>query len=167
VQAFYDMALISWSKPMKPLLPLVARPLAYPEAPVKGDYAFGTDHPVLADKSDLEGSAKQARETIAKHHGPTDQPSKLGKGRTVWDKSNEDEAERLDKYDTDVQAITEHLSELRRERYACTAYRRYRNQDLWHRQRHSPKRRGLQACSHARAARSSPHGFGQPSTPRQ
>jgi len=107
------MALLSWSKPMDPLLPLLARPLAYPDDPTQSDYAFGKDHPVLGNKADLEGSAKHARDTLAKHHAPTDQPSKLGDGRTIWDKSNEDEAARVDTYGSDVQAITDHLSEQR------------------------------------------------------
>lgn len=40
VDAFYDMALISWFRPMYPRLPLLTRPFEIPE----GGYKFGMDN---------------------------------------------------------------------------------------------------------------------------
>ena len=118
VQSFYDMALLSWSLPFHPPLPLVGHPPAYPETPQKSDYTFGNDHPVLGAKRDLEASANTARDILAKHHDETEMNSDSGtnpvraKAAEIWDKTNSDEAGRVNDQFTSESNVTQHLSKL-------------------------------------------------------
>ena len=114
------MALLSWSLPFHPPLPLVGNPPAYPETPQKSDYSFGKDHPVLGSKGDLDANANAARDTLAKHHDETEMNSdNAGAGQSVkgkvaemFDKTNSDEARRVNDQFSDASNVTQHLSEL-------------------------------------------------------
>ncbi|KAF9564436.1 IQ calmodulin-binding motif protein [Agrocybe pediades] len=66
VEAFYDMALLSWNNAFNPPLPLLACP---PTPPAK--YQFGDDHAHIAGK-DLAGAKEDAAESIKTHDFPED-----------------------------------------------------------------------------------------------
>jgi len=58
VEAFYELALLSWGRVLNPPLPLLSGP-----APMPASYSFGQDHPHIAVK-DLEKSRVQARQFL-------------------------------------------------------------------------------------------------------
>lgn len=117
VQSFYDLALLSWSLPLKPPLPLVTAPPTYPPSLTASNFEFGPSHPLISTKGDLSTSASKARQTLAEHHAATEtvQDEQDDKGEKqkeeVWDRTNADEADRVDGQFASEQAITEHLSE--------------------------------------------------------
>ena len=120
VQSLYDLALLSWSNALKPPLPLLSNPPSYQHPLTADHFEFGSDHPLVSTKGDLETSASKARQTLASHHAETetfqeevdqgDGQSTQSKRTEVWDKTNADEAERVDGQFGSEQAITEHLS---------------------------------------------------------
>lgn len=59
VEAFYDLALLSWGHTMTPPLPLLSEP-----APKPTRYLFGREHPQIAVK-DLEQSRLQAPQILS------------------------------------------------------------------------------------------------------
>ncbi|WWD17806.1 hypothetical protein CI109_102248 [Kwoniella shandongensis] len=112
VQAFYDMALLSWSNAFHPPLPLLAHPPTYPPGGSK-NYDFGTAHPVIGSKGDLDSAASRSREILAQHHaqeGGDDGGQSMQRKKEIWDGNNADEAERVDDQFTDEEAITKHLN---------------------------------------------------------
>jgi len=107
------MALVSWSLPQNPPLPLLHSPPVYPSKPDRSLYSFGKSHPVLSTKGDLDSSASRARETLAKHHAETEQPNggqTMQKQKEVWDEDNDNEAERVDDQFKSSDIINKHLS---------------------------------------------------------
>ncbi|KAK8865996.1 hypothetical protein IAR55_001147 [Kwoniella newhampshirensis] len=112
VQALYDMALLSWSNAFSPPLPLLGHPPTYLPGG-KENYDFGTAHPVIGNKGDLDSAASKSREILAQHHAQEmdgNDGQSMEKKDEVWDKSNADEAERVDDQFTSEGSITKHLN---------------------------------------------------------
>lgn len=107
------MALLSWWTTMHPALPLLKSPPSYASHPTKADFSFGHSHPMIGTKADLDSSASKARKTLAEHHDVAVQPNDgqtMGKKSEVFDKGNDDEAERTDDQFDSESAINKHLS---------------------------------------------------------
>ncbi|WVQ85655.1 hypothetical protein IAT38_007821 [Cryptococcus sp. DSM 104549] len=114
VQAFYDMALLSWSNNLAPPLPLLGHPPTYS---TQGEftYSFGKEHPVLGAKGDLDAQAEQTRKVLATHHdialgGGEGGEDGVGSEKEVWDKDNEAETDRVDGSLDSTSAISHHLN---------------------------------------------------------
>lgn len=119
VQSIYDMALTSWWKNFNPPLPLINHKPIYDIANSRNLYQFGNDHPVIESKGDLENSANQSRKILAEHHSQAIEPDSshnyhqnMIKKEEIWDKSDQDEADRVDGQFTSENSINTHLSEL-------------------------------------------------------
>ncbi|WWC89702.1 uncharacterized protein L201_004627 [Kwoniella dendrophila CBS 6074] len=120
VQSFYDMALISWWKSFSPPLPLINHKPIYgidEKGNTRGLYQFGNDHPVIESKGDLENSANQSRKVLAEHHAQAIEPDSsnnyrqnMVKKEELWDKSDQDEADRVDGQFTSENSINTHLN---------------------------------------------------------
>ncbi|WWC69128.1 uncharacterized protein I206_103064 [Kwoniella pini CBS 10737] len=108
VQSLYDMALISWWKSFNPPLPLIGVPPIYDLARGKDAYEFGTDHPVISTKGDLNSAAEQSRKVLADHHAQAVEEED-GK-KEIWDKDNQNEADRVDNQFTSEESINKHLN---------------------------------------------------------
>ncbi|EIW72422.1 hypothetical protein TREMEDRAFT_26882 [Tremella mesenterica DSM 1558] len=112
VQAFYDMALLSWWTAFQPPLPLLAHTPLYPANSADGKYKFGDEHPVLESKGDLETSASKARETLAEHHAFAVGGQQADGKEDEFDPTNDDEADRIDRRFDTSDAVNKHLSGL-------------------------------------------------------
>lgn len=106
VEAFYDMALLSWNEQMNPPLPL----LAEPPVPRK-TYDFGTDHSHIKEK-DIEGERDSACSLLQDHHQYADASSEAPKGSTTFDADNEAEVSRVHESVTTEEGINKYLSTL-------------------------------------------------------
>ena len=103
VEAFYDLALLSWSNAMNPRLPLLTRPPSYNSSLASDAFKFGNDHPIIRQKGDLDEHAMQTRERFKEHH-------EMAQGDAKWDIDNTSEAQRVDSQFTDKDQLTQHLS---------------------------------------------------------
>ncbi|ORY90144.1 hypothetical protein BCR35DRAFT_287370 [Leucosporidium creatinivorum] len=104
VEAFYDMALLSWNEQMNPPLPL----LADPPVPRK-TYDFGNDHSRIKEK-DIEGERASARSLLGEHHQYADSTSEAPKGSTSFDADNEAEVARVHESVTTEEGINKYLN---------------------------------------------------------
>lgn len=106
VQGFYDMALVSWHLMLDPPLPLLT-----PGFKASGAASFGHDHPVLREK-DVSGAAARSKRILDEHNQTTETGGvEKEKDGTTFDRTDNDEVQRVDgSLATDAE-ITKHLSE--------------------------------------------------------
>ncbi|KDR78755.1 hypothetical protein GALMADRAFT_244306 [Galerina marginata CBS 339.88] len=107
VEAFYDMALLSWSDAMSPPLPLLSSPATPPE-----HYKFEGDHGHIAAK-DLDSAKEDAAKSLQTH----DYPANLKRGQQEGydvDYATEQKNNEQGLHDgtrvTKLSAITKHLN---------------------------------------------------------
>lgn len=117
VQSFYDLALLSWSEKMDPPLPLLVQAPVYATPLDRRAFHWGTEHPLVNAKGDLEDKARQARVTLQQHHKGDDvgtevtaSPRGHANDGPTWDQDNEAEATRVDGALGSQAAVNEHLS---------------------------------------------------------
>jgi hypothetical protein len=107
VEAFYDMALLSWANPLNPPLPLLSHPPTPPS-----HYNFQGDHGHIASK-DLDSLKEDAARTIQTGDYPQDLKSGQQDGYDVdYDttKKNNERGFHGDTKSAKLLAITKHLS---------------------------------------------------------
>jgi len=107
VEAFYDMALLSWANPLNPPLPLLSSPQTPPD-----HFEFQDDHSHIASK-DLDSAKKDAARTIQ----TSDYPEDLKRGQQdgydvdyVTEKKNNEQGLHEETRDGKLLAITKHLN---------------------------------------------------------
>uniref|UniRef100_A0A8H8CGC6 PLD phosphodiesterase domain-containing protein n=1 Tax=Psilocybe cubensis TaxID=181762 RepID=A0A8H8CGC6_PSICU len=108
VEAFYDMALMSWSTVMKPPLPLLTIPPVKPNV-----YKFRNDHPHVAAK-DTEVAKLNARDTLRTHEFPDSMKhisqQDLYDADDAAEKQHNEEGLHEGAWRTRLSKITKHLS---------------------------------------------------------
>lgn len=107
MEAFYDMALLSWSSVLNPKLPLLSSPPIPPDR-----YRFQDDHPHIAAK-DLDSAKHEAAKSLQTH----DYPDDLKRGQQsgydidyVTEKKNNEQGLHEGAEASRMAAITKHLS---------------------------------------------------------
>ncbi|CEQ39387.1 SPOSA6832_00904 [Sporobolomyces salmonicolor] len=117
VEAFYDMALISWNEALNPTLPLLNSP-----PPTQREYHFGENHEDIKSK-DIEGAQQSSRQLLkgqnkqataeeAKAEGQDQLQSKVNENPPsagTYDQDNTVEANRDSSF-SDEKAINQHLN---------------------------------------------------------
>ncbi|GAA5874162.1 hypothetical protein JCM1840_000371 [Sporobolomyces johnsonii] len=117
VEAFYDMALLSWNEALNPTLPLLNSP-----PPPQREYRFGNDHEHIKSK-DIEGAQQSSRRLLKKQHEHATAEEAQAEGQDqlqpkvnenppsagTYDEDNTVEANR-DASFSDEQAINQHLN---------------------------------------------------------
>ncbi|GAA5915447.1 hypothetical protein JCM5296_002704 [Sporobolomyces johnsonii] len=121
VEAFYDMALLSWNEALNPTLPLLNSP-----PPPQREYRFGNDHEHIKSK-DIEGAQQSSRRLLKKQHENATAEEAQAEGAALrqdqlqpkvnenppsagtYDEDNTVEANR-DASFSDEQAVNQHLN---------------------------------------------------------
>ncbi|PPQ94500.1 hypothetical protein CVT25_014154, partial [Psilocybe cyanescens] len=108
VEAFYDMALLSWSTVMNPPLPLLGLPPVRPDT-----YKFRSEHPHVAVK-DVDAAKLNAQETLKTHDFPDSM--KHGSQQGGYDETNDAEKKNYEQglhdgsWAAKLSKITKHLN---------------------------------------------------------